>query len=38
MGKGIFIVFTGGCFSGKTTTMYKFKEIFEKGCEHIEEV
>lgn len=30
MGKGVFIVFTGGCFSGKTTTMYKFKEIFEK--------
>lgn len=25
-----FIVFSGGCFSGKTTTMLKAKEIFEK--------
>ena len=25
-----FVVFSGGCYSGKTTTMKKAKEIFEK--------
>lgn len=29
MDKTIFIAFSGGCFSGKTTTMLKAKDIFE---------
>lgn len=30
MNNTVFVVFSGGCFSGKTTTMLKAKEIFEK--------